>query len=74
MRGRNQKITSFFLLAIILAPLSYMFILQSRQQQIRHRMKEELEHSILKISATAKMAMPISPGFLIRKKPSWFIK
>ena len=47
MRGRNQKITSIFLLAIILAPLSYMFILQSRQQQIRHRMKEELEQSLL---------------------------
>ena len=47
MRGRNQKITSFFLLAIILAPLSYMFILQSRQQQIRHRMKEELEQSLV---------------------------
>ena len=47
MRGRNQKTTALFLLVLILAPLSYMFLLQSRQQKIRHRMKEVLEQSLL---------------------------
>lgn len=47
MGGRNQHITAVFLLVIILAPLSYHFIFQARQQQIRHHMKEELEHARL---------------------------
>lgn len=47
MGGRNQKITAFFLLVLILAPLTYMFLLQSRQQRIRHRMKTALEQSLL---------------------------
>jgi hypothetical protein len=47
MGGRNQKITAFLLLVLILAPLSYMFILQSRQQRIRQRMKYQLEQSLL---------------------------
>lgn len=47
MGGRNQKITAYFLLVLILAPLSYMFLLQNRQQSIRQRMKTELEQSLL---------------------------
>lgn len=47
MGGRNRHITAVFLLVIVLAPLSYHFIFQARQQQIRHHMKEELEHARL---------------------------
>ena len=47
MRGRSQKTTALFLLVLILAPLSYMLILRLHQEQIRNRMKEELEHSLL---------------------------
>lgn len=47
MKSKNHTLIAFILLVIILAPLSYSFIFQARQQRIQHRMKEELEHARL---------------------------
>lgn len=42
-----KKIITGLLLAIVLAPLSYHFIFQAKQQSIQHRMKEQLEEKML---------------------------
>lgn len=42
-----KKILAAFLLVLILAPLSYMFIFQAKQLSIQRRMKKELESSLV---------------------------
>lgn len=57
-----KKIAAFFLLVLLLAPLSYMFIFQAKQLSIQHRMKKALEGSLLQ-------TLIIPAGDLVWVKP-----
>jgi len=47
MTAPIKKIAAAFLLVLMLAPVSYIFIFRAKQQAIHHRMKERLEEKML---------------------------
>lgn len=49
MGAQTRKITAAFLLVLVLAPISFMFVFQVRQQAIQRRMKEKLEDQLLQV-------------------------
>lgn len=58
-----KKIVAAFLLVLILAPLSYMFIFQAKQLNIQRRMKKELEGSLVQtVVLPASKLLWVKPG------------
>ncbi|MFZ9388942.1 MAG: hypothetical protein ACO25B_13805 [Chitinophagaceae bacterium] len=63
----SRKIGSAFLLALVLAPLFYTFILQAKQLSIQHRMKYRIERSLLHSIVLKKDELHwVKPGKEIR--------